>query len=107
MEQQTVNQIQTGEGLAVVRVENARSQRWDELCEKYNPVETYAVKSDDYTDFYYYYDEKRLTVHTSFQVADGVAVYGENGRCVSLFFLFPSAMASLPASTTSLMSFQS
>ncbi len=80
MEQQTVNQIQTGEGLAVVRVENAKSQRWEELREKYNPVETYTVKSEDYIDFYYSYDPKRLTVHTSFRVAEGVAVFGENGR---------------------------
>lgn len=80
MEQQTVNQIQTGEGLAVVRVENAKSQRWEELREKYNPVETYTVKSEDFSDFYYSYDPKRLTVHTSFQVAEGVAVFGENGR---------------------------
>lgn len=80
MEQQTVNQIQTtGGGLVVVRVENARSQRWDEETKRYGAVETYTVKSDEYTDFYLYYDEKRLTVHTSLQVADGVAVYGENG----------------------------
>lgn len=80
MEQQTVNQIQTGEGLAVVRVENARSQRWDDETKRYGAVETYTVKSEEHTDRYFSYDPKRLTVHTSFQVADGVAVYGENGR---------------------------
>lgn len=83
MEQQTVNQVSTGEGLAVVRVENARSQRWDELTKKYSqtePIETYTVRSEEFTDFYFSYDPKRLTVYTSYQVAEGIAVYGENDR---------------------------